>query len=317
MSDRNSRFGVAVVLCIALVVGVGLGIVSFVATRGPALIQTPSLTGLKYGEAASASTTAGFRLRVDPAQDISKVKDVSTEVITKQTPAAGTSVKHGATLTVQLKIEIPPPPQPPKQKHVVTLDPGHSSNSPASEMDPETGLDVADNSGADGEIQTNWDIAVKTKALLEQAGYTVQLTKPAIDAHANLKQRAEVGNSGDIMIRIHYDPALVDAILYPGVGQSKSHGSSTVKVDPQVSAKSAILANALFPYLSKVGIKKVANDMGGSSNNTGDAYVVSVLSHVPVVVIENDPGVVRDNPTGQSQVASAIVQGVNAYFNGL
>jgi len=101
----------------------------------------------------------------------------------------------------------------------------------------------------------------------------------------------------------------------PGAGQTKSHGASTLTVSSDISEKSRVLAYALFPYLQPLGVTRVDNDMEGSSNNTGGAYVMSVLSKVPIVVIENDPNVVRNNPTAQDQVAGAITNGVKAYFN--
>jgi hypothetical protein len=85
-------------------------------------------------------------------------------------------------------------------------------------------------------------------------------------------------------------------------------------VDPAVARGSAELANALFPFLKTVGVTRKMNDAGGTSNNTGPAYVGSVLSRVPVVLIENDPSMVRNNPSGQDGVAEAITNGTNAYF---
>ena len=308
MRRRSGRLMLVVILSISLLVGVGIGLGLFFVARGPALVETPRLTGVVYGDASGATSAAGFILRVDPKQRFPNSKDLSTKKITSQTPEAGSAVKKGTTITVQLEADKPVQP-----KHVVCLDPGHS-NGPSSVIDPQSGLDVADNTGADGEIPTNWDIAQKTKVLLERAGYEVRLTRQSLDAPSDLRQRADIGNTCDIIIRIHYDPG-VHAVLYPGAGQTKSHGASTLTVSSEISEKSRVLANALFPYLQPLGVTRVDNDMGGSSNNTGPAYVGSVLSKVPVVVIENDPNVVRNNPTAQDQVAGAITNGVKAYFN--
>ncbi len=195
----------------------------------------------------------------------------------------------------------------------VGLDPGHSMNCPSSEIDTETGLDVADNGGAAGELATNWELALATRSCLEQMGYTVKLTKPEIDAYASLRTRADIGNTCAIMVRLHYDFNL-HAILFPAEGQYKQHGSSIVYVDPAVAASSAELAEAMFPFLQGVGVTRMMNDCGGTSSNTGPAFVGSVLSRVPVVLIENDPAWVRDNPAGQDRVAADIAQGIDAYF---
>jgi N-acetylmuramoyl-L-alanine amidase len=305
----SGRLTLVGILSISLLIGLGIGLGLFFVTRGPALVETPRLTGVEYRTASGTTTAVGLTLRVDPNQRFPNSKDLSTKKITSQSPEAGSSVKKGNTITVQLEAD-----KPVKPKHVVCLDPGHSSGGPSTVIDSESGLDVADSQGADGEIPTNWDIAQKTKVLLEQAGYEVRLTRQSLDAAADLRQRSDIGNTCDIMIRIHYDPG-VHAILYPGAGQTKSHGSSTLTVSSEISEKSRVLANALLPYLQPLGVTRVDNDMGGSSNNTGGAYVGSVLSKVPVVVIEDDPDVVRNNPTGQDLVASAITNGVKAYFN--
>lgn len=195
----------------------------------------------------------------------------------------------------------------------VCIDPGHSTGSPASEIDPATGLDVADNGGASGELQANWELALKVRARLEQAGYGVALTKGGANSYASLRTRADIGNTCSIMVRLHFDPNL-HALLYPGEGQYKQHGNSIAYVDPAVAASSAGLAQSMFPFLQGVGITRKMNDAGGTSNNAGPAYVVSVLSRVPIVLIENDPSMVSGNPAGQDRVADAIVQGINAYF---
>jgi N-acetylmuramoyl-L-alanine amidase len=196
----------------------------------------------------------------------------------------------------------------------VCLDPGHSVNCPASEIDPATGLDVADNEGAPGELKSNWDLACKTRAILEGMGYEVVLTKQTCHTYASLRTRADIGNTCEIMVRLHFDLQLY-AVLYPGVGQYKQHGSSIVYVDPAVARASEPLALALFAFLENVGVTKTMNDCGGTSNNAGPAFVGSVLSRVPVVLIEDNPAWVRDNPTGQDQVAAAIASGIDAYFD--
>jgi len=210
----------------------------------------------------------------------------------------------------------PKPERPPdagRAGGVVCLDPGHSPGPFPSTIDPASGLDVADSGGADGEVQTNWNIAVRAKELLERKGYTVRLTRPSVDSPANLRERADIGNACDINVRIHFDPS-VHAVLFPAAGQTKSHGSSSLSVSEEVSSGSRALARALLPFLMPLGVTRIDNDMGGSSNNAGTAYVGSVLSRVPVVVIENDPAVVRDNPSGQERAAAAIAEGIDSYF---
>ena len=234
------------------------------------------------------------------------------------TESAGGSAPAPVTESVPADATQPAtPPQTPAtgSGRSVCIDPGHSTGSPASEIDPATGLDVADNGGASGELQANWELAVKVRQRLERAGYSVTMTKSTADSYASLRTRADTGNNCSVMVRLHYDPSL-HAILYPGDGQYKQHGNSIVYVDPAVANASAGLAQAMFPFLQGVGVSRKMNDAGGTSNNTGAAYVGSVLSRVPVVLIENDPSMVSGNPSGQDRVADAIVQGLNSYFQG-
>jgi len=340
-SGKRHYFGtivfVVAVIVIACLVG---GILALVATagRGP---RIPKLIGLTFEEAKKKAVERGFSIEIDPSLD-SDVPDVGKLKVEEQDPKPGCDAEKGELITVRLKGLFEKSPQEERetsskkpgglanepneseptnsgqigeqqQGHLVCLDPGHSANCPASEIDPVSGLDVADNGGAPGERKAMWELAVKLKAKLEASGYRVRLTKDSADAYSSLRTRADIGNTCEIMVRLHFDSNL-HAILYPGEGQYKSHGGTTVFVDPQVARSSAVLAEALYPFLKDVGIKQKTNDSGGTSNNTGPAYVVSVLSRVPVVLIENDPSMVKDNPDGQEQVADAILKGINAYF---
>ena len=195
----------------------------------------------------------------------------------------------------------------------VCIDPGHSTGGPSSIIDPATGLDVADNRGEPGEISANWELAQKVKARLERDGFKVRLTKKSVDSSVDLRKRAEIGNTCSLMVRLHCDVAM-QAIFHPAAGRFKAHGVRRVNVDPVVARASNELALAMFPFLEKVGIRSVREEMGGNTDNRGTAYVVSVLSRVPIVLIENDPGMVINNPSGQDQVADAIARGIQAYY---
>jgi N-acetylmuramoyl-L-alanine amidase len=195
----------------------------------------------------------------------------------------------------------------------VCIDPGHSTGGPSSIIDPATGLDVADNRGEPGEVSANWELAQKVKARLERDGFKVRLTKKSEDSSVDLRKRAEIGNTCSLIVRLHCDVAM-QAIFHPAAGRYKAHGVRRVNVDPVVARGSNRLALAMFPFLKKVGIRSVREEMGGNTDNRGTAYVVSVLSRVPVVLIENDPRMVSNNPAGQDRVADAVTRGIEAYF---
>lgn len=194
----------------------------------------------------------------------------------------------------------------------VCLDPGHSPAGPASAIDPESGLDVADCPGEPGELRANWDLAMELKPRLERAGYRVKVTKKSVDSCVDLKARAEIGNTCSMMVRLHCDVAL-KAVFYPVAGQFKAHDGRRVDVDHAVARDSARLARSLFRYLREVGVTRAMQEMGGHTNNTGTAYVVSALSRVPLILIENDPSILRDR-VGRARVAQAILNGISAWF---
>ncbi|MBN1289043.1 MAG: PASTA domain-containing protein [Actinobacteria bacterium] len=350
--DRKRRRRIVrdVLISVTAVIIAGSLVAGFVVLlasggRGP---KVPDLIGKSYEEARTEAGEAKFGIEVDSLQDSSGECD-GLEVV-EQYPKAGSEVEEGDVIIVRLKglyeseralgesgesgsmmpgsndadgggkasgrQDGENPETEPGSVYTVCLDPGHSTGCPASETDPATGLNIADNSGAAGELASNWEVAVKTKDQLEQAGYTVKMTKNRADTYASLRTRADIGNTCSIVIRIHFDPGL-HALLYPAAGQFKQNGSSIKYVDPDVAAGSARLANAMYPYLQGVGINSLQNDCGGTSSNSGSAFVGSVLSTVPVVMIENDPAMVRGNPAGQDRVAAAILQGVKAYFSGI
>jgi N-acetylmuramoyl-L-alanine amidase len=203
---------------------------------------------------------------------------------------------------------------------VVCLDAGHSGRT-GSEIDPATGLNVGDNTGAAGELESNWDLALRTRARLEQEGYEVKLTKDSAYAYASLRTRADIGNTCDIMVRLHFDDTGFIGVMRPPPNAARcpvsDPGRITV-VGPAVAAGSDELAGFLAPYLGLA----VRDDTGGTTqgNSTPPGHptclVGSVLSLVPIVTIENKPELVRDSPDGRELVAAQLVQGIDAYFAG-
>ena len=334
-----------VLACIGVIVAGCLiaGMIVMLARSGGGP-KVPDVVGATYDEAQEKAESADLTVEIDPMQDTSS--EYEGLIVEEQDPKPGTKAYEGDVIVVRLKglRDSPnyiidhengagyiPETEPPVEGDVqpdpaetaitpavpagrsVCIDPGHSVNCPGSETDPATGLNVADNGGAAGELQAMWELAQKVKARLEAAGYTVRLTKESQNSYASLRTRADVGNTCQVMVRLHYDTNL-HAILHPGEGQFKQNGGNVVHVDVNVARASAELAQAMFPSLQTVGVTGIRNDCGGTSDNTGSAFVGSVLSSVPVVLIENDPAMVRNNPGGQDSVADAILSGINVYF---
>ncbi|MDD5448576.1 MAG: N-acetylmuramoyl-L-alanine amidase [Actinomycetota bacterium] len=336
---RNAAIA-AVIFILACALISGLVFLFSKVSSGP---RAPKVVGMTYEGAKQKVTSLGLGIQIDPAQDSSG--DCSSLKVESQDPKPGARLKKGEMIIVRLeglleseKIfdedktsepkedetqNVPQPAVPPSSPPGgasggsgirICLDPGHSSGQPSSDIDPQTGLDVRDSAGAPGEREAVWELAVKTKGLLEQAGYVVVLTKNGPDEYSSFRKRADIGNSCAIMVRLHYDENM-HAILYPPARGYKKHGSNIVYVDPNVAASSKKLAEAMLPSLKKVGVTKISPDTSGTSNNTGPALTGSVLSLVPVVLIENDPRMVRNNPSGTDRVARAITEGIQAYFS--
>lgn len=307
--------------------------------------KAPKLIGMRFEDAKKKVESMGLFVEIDPMQDSSG--DCSRLKVDVQDPKAGSGVERNDTITVQLvglhespeytgnKKKSPGPADAPattapqsepaaqpqssaQTGRTVCIDPGHSGRD-GNETDPATGLNVGDNGGASGEPQNMWDLAQRTKAKLEQAGYTVRLTKDSANAYASLRTRADIGNTCSIVVRLHYDDTGYTGVMRPPANAARCPQSDTSRitvVDPGVASGSNSLAEALAPALGL----SVKDDTGGTSNGNATppghptCLVGSALSRVPVVCIENNLSKVRDNPGGQDQVASEILAGVNAYF---
>jgi len=248
------------------------------------------------------SVPAKSRFTLDIAADVGPDRDVSTFLKSDQPVVAERPMYFSL---------------PDTKKHVVCLDPGHSGRT-GNEIDPATGLNVGDNTGASGELEANWDLALKTGAQLEQAGYEVKLTKESVDAYASLRERADMGNTCEVTVRLHYDDTGFTGIMRPPPNAARCPVSDPTRitvVSPSVAAGSDELAGSLAPYLGL----PVRDDTGGTSqgNSTPPDHptclIGSVLSRVPVVCIENEAELARD-PLGREQIAAEIVQGIIAYF---
>lgn len=334
---------VAVIVAVFLI-AVGLGVL--LATAG-GRNEVPRVLGLSYKEATRKVESKGLSIEIDSMQDSSV--DCSRLKVQEQDPKPGAAADRDEVVTVRLKglRDMPltggtknsqpssqpaaqgtqeqpgagqPAAQPAPAGRTVCLDPGHSNHS-GSEIDPATGLNVGDNSGASGELQTMWDLAVKAKARLEQAGYTVRLTKGGANEYASLRTRADIGNNCNIVVRLHFDDTGFTGVMRAPANAARcpaSDPSRATVIDTGVANESNRLAADLA---SPLGLS-VRDDTGGTSQGNGTppghptALVGSVLSRVPVVCVENQVSLVLNNPAGQDQVADRLLQGINSYFQG-
>jgi N-acetylmuramoyl-L-alanine amidase len=341
MARRRRMRNTALLVVGILVMGGVTAVVIVLLTLNSSGLKIPHVIGMTYKDAKKKVESAGLFIEVDPMQDSSG--DCDKLKVESQDPKPGTGADIDETITVRLKglhesaeytgqvnknspVETPgqaaptekQTPAPAPSQRIVCVDPGHSGRS-GSEIDPATGLNVGDNGGASGEPQNMWDLAQKTKAHLEQAGYSVRRTKDSASAYASLRQRADIGNGCAIVVRLHYDDTGFTGVMRPPQNAARcpsSDPSRITVVDPGVAAGSDALAQAIAPRLGL----SVRDDTGGTSqgNTTPPGHptclIGSVLSRVPVVCIENSVSRVKDNPGGQDAVAAQIVAGINLYF---
>jgi N-acetylmuramoyl-L-alanine amidase len=201
-------------------------------------------------------------------------------------------------------------------RHVVVVDPGHPSETSEGTRGP-SGLT---------ENHVNWVMGQKLRALLEERGYEVIMTKLVEDELVTNRHRADVANynSADLMVRLHCDAG-------------DHHGTATFYPDRQgtrfevtgpsddVIASSEALARAFHPAMI-AALGADWNDlgiMGDSKTAVGSrqgALTGSIFSKVPVVTVEM---VVLTNPVdeafiaeeaGQDRMARAIAAGIDAYL---
>jgi N-acetylmuramoyl-L-alanine amidase len=198
----------------------------------------------------------------------------------------------------------------------VAIDPGHPS---------ETAVGASGPGGAT-EIQVNWAVAQKLRAILEAGGYEVILTKLAEEELVTNRHRAEIGtlHNADVMVRLHCDAGSHrgTATFYPD-RQGERWGVSGPS--PGVIAGSRAFAEAFHPAMIEalgsdwpdLGIKGDSKTAVGARQG---ALTGSIFSTIPVVTVEmvvitqSEEEVFIASEEGQERMARAIASGIEAYF---
>jgi N-acetylmuramoyl-L-alanine amidase len=204
-----------------------------------------------------------------------------------------------------------------REAPLVAIDPGHPS---------ETSQGASGPAGAT-EIQVNWAVSQRLKALLEEAGYRVVLTKLVEEELVTNRHRAEIGtlHGADVMVRLHCDAGdhRGTATFYPD-RQGERWG--VTGPSPEVIAGSEAFAavfhpamiRALGPNWPDLGIKGDSKTFVGSQQG---ALTGSIFSTIPVVTVEMavitqpDDEAFISSPEGQDRMARAIFAGLDAWFN--
>lgn len=205
----------------------------------------------------------------------------------------------------------------PKTSFRVCIDPGHpSENNDGREL--LNGL---------REVDVNWAVAQALRALLEENGYTVVLTKSSLQESVTNKRRAEIANeaSADLMLRLHADSEGPSGyiIYFPRrQGTVKGvTGPSLAMIEASERAAKAFhrgLKAELGDELKNNGIRGDEQTFIGAKQG---ALTGSIHSKVPTILVEMvnlakpaDAKWIKE-PANQQLFAQALLAGVAAMAN--
>jgi N-acetylmuramoyl-L-alanine amidase len=199
---------------------------------------------------------------------------------------------------------------------VVTVDPGHPS-------------EVADGAGKQNgtsEVHEAWEVGLKLRALLEEAGVKVVMTKARERELVKNRRRAEIANEAGsaLMVRLHCDTAAGAgyALYYP---DRKGHTQGVTGPDDSIIVESGNAARAMHAGMAAElsgelhdnGVKGDSQTFVGGKQG---ALTGSIFSKVPAVTIEM---VVLSNPrdaawirtsAGEAKMARALFAGIANYL---
>lgn len=199
---------------------------------------------------------------------------------------------------------------------VVCLDPGHPS---------ENNSGRALQHGAT-EVEMNWLVAMRVKALLEEAQVKVVLTKASMGQFVTNKQRAEAANAAraNLLLRLHCDTGKGSGITfyYPN-REGKKGGvrgpSAWVRAESKRAAR--IVRDAAVE-----GLQGALPDNGARGDDRTliggkqGALTGSIYAHTPVVLVEmvylsntTDAAFIKSS-RGREAMARALTAGVLAYL---
>ena len=217
---------------------------------------------------------------------------------------------------------VTPEPLPPLSGRVIGLDPGHQEK-PDHDEEPiapgETETKAKCSAGTRGaasgiyEYQVNLDVALKLKALLEEKGAKVILTRSANDVQISNRERAELFNryEVDLAIRLHCngtdDPSVRGAFMLVPTKARTQFFSENVR------AASAIIER----YCAVTGLRERKNaGIAYRSDQTGFNWCKRPIVCIEMGHLSNEKeDLLLTNSAFQDKMAFGILDGILAYFN--
>jgi N-acetylmuramoyl-L-alanine amidase len=302
------------------------------AALGGVLVIVAAAAACSSGTSPTAASTPA------PVPSTSSTSDTPVAVAT--TPRATERSRpakpppHPSTPASYPPRSTPPsssPPAEPKHAPVVVIDPGHSPSVHGD--DAATGLDTSDYEN-EPEMHDVWSVALLVRQKLVAAGYRVYLTKRSVDAPTNLGVRAYLANRvhADIALSIHdqagsnggvpFDSAN-NNVYYQAVGDYRENpqGKKIYFTDAHLAAISKRYG-AIFQHQREqaqgTAVRLMSNtgyDLGGRGLQSGDIWIVQLLSHVPWIYNEaggNSAGMVGLSARDKQIYANGLVGGVEA-----
>lgn len=244
-----------------------------------------------------------------------------------QNSPLATSTIATVAATTPVVASTPTPVIDPLDGAVVVLDPGHNGRNSANPRtisaavpDGRGGEKACNTSGAStasgyAEHEFAWDVAQRTKAVLEARGATVYLTRadndgigPCVDERG----KSAAAHSADVLVSIHGD----------GSEDRSLSGFFVIVSSPPLNtaqgAPSTALATYMVTALTKRGFTVNPSVTNGISRRS-DLATLS-LSTRPVVLVElgemrnRDDAAVMESAEGRQRYALALTSGLSAWF---
>jgi N-acetylmuramoyl-L-alanine amidase len=242
------------------------------------------------------------------------------------TPAVPSSPPPSPAAAVPESAPAPPPSA--LAGTVIVVDPGHNGGNAAHGRDiartvDAGGFDKACNTtgtatrGGYSEAEFAWDVAVRTRALLENAGATVIFTRsdnegwgPCIDQRGRLA--AESGAA--VLLSIHADGASRGSgfhLITPAARAGWAEETAAPSADLARSIRDALVTGGFSPanYIGSDGLD-VRGDLG-TLNWAGTPAVIVECGNM----LNRDDAAVLSSEDGRQRIAAALVDGVAAYLS--
>jgi N-acetylmuramoyl-L-alanine amidase len=195
---------------------------------------------------------------------------------------------------------------------VIVIDPGHPS---------ENGVGAHGNGVA--EVTAAWEVAVRLRRELQDAGYDVRMTKSAERQTVRNAERARIANDAGaaLMVRLHCDVGNGTgfAVYYPdrqGTAEGRTGPSREVMARSRAAAlalDSALAAELAPAHLRDGGVLGDSRTFIGGRQG---ALTGSIFSRVPIVTVEMavlthaaDARFIA-SPDGQRRMARALAAGI-------